>query len=99
MLEKELERKLVKAVEDCGAAAWKLSSPGRAGVPDRIVLLPGGQVLFVELKRPGETQRPLQVHVAQQLRILGFPVEIVDSEQRIGGIVQLIRQMTGSTNG
>lgn len=42
MLEKKLERKLVKAVEDCGAAAWKLSSPGRAGVPDRIVLLPGG---------------------------------------------------------
>ena len=99
MLEKELERKLVKAVHGCGAVAWKMSSPGRAGVPDRIVLLPGGQVLFIELKRPGETQRPLQVHVAQQLRILGFPVEVVDSEQGIGGIVQLIRQMTGNVNG
>ena len=99
MMEKKLERKLVKAVEDCGAAAWKLSSPGRAGVPDRIVLLPGGRVLFIELKRPGETQRPLQVYVAQQLRILGFPVEVVDSEEGIGRIVQLIRLMTGNVNG
>jgi hypothetical protein len=94
MLEKELEQKLVKAVSACGAVAWKLSSPGHAGVPDRILLLPGGQVLFVEMKRPGEKQRPLQVHVARTLRVLGFPVEVVDSEAGIDEIVQLVRQLS-----
>lgn len=52
VLEKEIEAKLVKAVKDAGGYCLKWVCPGFAGVPDRIILLPGGRIVFVELKRP-----------------------------------------------
>ena len=52
ILEKDIEQKLVKKVKECGGLCLKWVCPGWAGVPDRIVLLPGGRVVFVELKRP-----------------------------------------------
>lgn len=52
VLEKEIESKLVKLVKQTGGLCLKWVCPGWAGVPDRIVLLPGGRVIFVELKRP-----------------------------------------------
>lgn len=61
-MEKDLERKLVKAVRDSGGLALKFVSPGMAGVPDRLLLFPEGRVAFVEVKAPGEKPRPLQVH-------------------------------------
>ena len=51
-LEKEIERKLIDVVKRRGGLCLKWVCPGWAGVPDRIVLLPGGRVKFVELKRP-----------------------------------------------
>ena len=60
-LEKEIEGKLRKAVKVRGGACLKWVCPGWSGVPDRIVLLPGGRVLFVETKRPqGATLARLQ---------------------------------------
>ena len=50
MLEKEVERKLIKGVHLIGGRAYKFVSPGNDGVPDRIVVLPGGRIIFVELK-------------------------------------------------
>lgn len=50
MLEKEIERKLIKGVHQIGGRAYKFVSPGNDGVPDRIVVLPGGRIIFVELK-------------------------------------------------
>lgn len=44
-----------------GGLAPKFTSPGFDGVPDRLILLPGGKVAFIELKAPGKTLRPLQV--------------------------------------
>lgn len=83
LLESFLENKFVKAVKKIGGLAVKFESPGMAGVPDRIVLLPGGKVLFVELKRPGQKPRPLQVKRIKDLEAMGFQVEVVDSVQRI----------------
>lgn len=51
-LEKEIESRLVKLVKRRGGLCLKWVCPGWAGVPDRIVLLPRGRVVFVELKRP-----------------------------------------------
>lgn len=53
MLEEELERKLVNEVKQLDGRAYKFVSPGNAGVPDRLVILPGGKVGFAEIKRPG----------------------------------------------
>ena len=67
MLEKSVEQKLVAAVKQLGGIAPKFVSPGLDGVPDRIILLPGGRMGFVECKAPGKTLRPLQVQRKRQL--------------------------------
>lgn len=54
MREKVIEQKLVKAVRAAGGIAPKLASPGFDGMPDRMVLMPGGRIGFVEVKAPGE---------------------------------------------
>lgn len=63
--------------------ALKFVSPGMSGVPDRLVLLPGGQLIFVEMKRPGGKLQPLQLKRKRDLEQLGFRVEVIDSEQQI----------------
>ena len=81
--EKTIEQKLCAAVRKSGGIAMKLVSPGLAGVPDRLLLFPGGRIAFCELKAPGQKPRPLQEHRIAQLRELGFRVFIVDSVEAI----------------
>lgn len=51
-LEKEIEAKLTGKVKQYGGLCLKWVCPGWAGVPDRLIIIPGGTVVFVELKRP-----------------------------------------------
>ena len=53
MRESTLENKIKLYVEQLGGKAYKWTSPGTRGVPDRIVILPKGRIVFVEVKRPG----------------------------------------------
>ena len=75
-LEKEIERKLKVLVEGkLGGLCLKWVCPGWSGVPDRILLLPGGRVQFVELKRPkGSRVSALQAWWKRKLEGLGFTV-------------------------
>ena len=91
MREKTTEHKLTIAVKNMGGIALKFVSPGFDGIPDRIVLLPGGHMGFVEVKAPGEKPRPLQLARHGLLRRLGFKVYVIDDEQQIGGILDEIR--------
>lgn len=91
MKEKIIEQKLVNAVKDMGGIAPKFTSPGFDGMPDRIVLLPGGHMAFVEVKAPGEKPRTLQLARHKLLRGLGFKVYVLDDEQQIGGLFDEIR--------
>ena len=90
MREKSLERKLVEAVTRMGGLALKFTSPGMAGVPDRLLLLPEGRIAFVEMKALGERPRPLQLYRHKQLRNLGFRVYVVDSVHQIGELLHEI---------
>ena len=90
MQEKSLERRLVRSVSQSGGLALKFVSPGMAGVPDRLVLFPGGRVAFVEMKVPGKKPRPLQLLRHEQLRNLGFPVYVIDSKEQIGEMIHEI---------
>ena len=90
MLEKEVEHKLVLAVRMLGGMCLKFVSPGMSGVPDRLVLLPGGKAAFVELKAPGKKPRPLQLYCHDRLRALGFRVYVLD---RPSGIPELITDL------
>ena len=90
MLEREIERKLVNAVKERGGLCWKFTSPGTAGVPDRIILMPKGHIAFVETKAPGETMRPLQEKRKRQLESLGFKVFCLDSVEDIPKVISEI---------
>lgn len=88
MQEKDIEKYLVREVRDVlGGRAYKFVSPGNDGVPDRLVCLPGGIAVFVELKAPGKTTRPLQDVQIERLRALGFRVEVVDSYEAVGDLL------------
>ncbi len=80
-LEKDIEAKLRKVVEASGGKCLKWVCPGWSGVPDRIVLLPGGRIVFVETKRPkGGKLDALQKWWAKELIELGFYYEQVWNE-------------------
>ena len=90
MREKTIEKKLVIAIKDMGGIAPKFMSPGFDGMPDRIVLLPGGRMGFVEVKAPGKVPRPLQEARHRMLQRLGFQVYLLDAVDQIGGILDAI---------
>ena len=87
MREKEIEQSLRKAVLKRGGLCLKFISPGWSGAPDRLVLLPGGRMGFVELKAPGKRPRPLQTARMSILRRLGFYAEALDDMNRIEEIL------------
>ncbi len=91
MREREIEKKLVDAVKTQGGVCWKFISPGTAGVPDRIILMPMGRIAFVEAKAPGERPRKLQLARHRLLRRLGFMTFVLDNPEQIGGILDEIQ--------
>ena len=92
MREKTIEKKLVIAIKDMGGIAPKFMSPGLDGMPDRIVLLPGGRMGFVEVKAPGKVPRPLQEARHRMLRMLGYKVYVLDCPEQIKPILAEIRR-------
>jgi VRR-NUC domain. len=81
MNEKLIEKKLREKVKKLGGIALKFFSPYFTGIPDRIVLMPGGKISFAELKTTGKKPTPRQVLVISFLRKLGFWVEVIDSQE------------------
>lgn len=90
MREKEIEEKLSRSVRSLGGICPKFVSPGFGGMPDRLILLPGGRLAFAELKAPGKKPRSLQLARHRQLRRLGFTVYVIDEEEQIGGVLDEI---------
>ena len=90
MRESDLEKFTRLYIKSHGGLALKFISPGYAGVPDRLVLMPGGKMCFMELKAPGRKPRHLHVRRIEQLRALGFKVNVVDGKQEIGGIINAL---------
>ena len=86
---------LARAVKNIGGMCPKLVSPGTDGMPDRLVLLSGCRIGFVEVKAPGEKPRPLQVRRHEQLRELGFQVSVLDDPEQIPGIIKEVSENGG----
>ena len=93
MREANLERRFVKGVKDAGAVAWKLICPGHSGVPDRIVLIPGGKIVFIELKTESGSLTPLQIETHNELRDLGFDVRTLYGKPYVEGFIHELRSM------
>lgn len=97
-LEKDIEKKLRQMVERHGGMCLKWVCPGWAGVPDRIILLPGGRVMFAETKRPkgGKVSR-LQDWWMNRLRRFGFQAGVAWNESDIDLMEQQISEEEART--
>lgn len=87
--EKTLERKLNALVDQKGGLSVKLLSKYINGLPDRMALLPGGVVFFVELKSTGQKPRRIQQYIMNKIRDLGFKVYVIDNSNDIKKITEL----------
>lgn len=85
--EKRIEGYLCRRVKAVGGYAMKITSPGMAGVPDRLVLI-DGQARFVELKAPNGKASARQLAVHRKLERLGFPVRIINSKEQIDDFLE-----------
>ena len=87
MLEKEVEAKLVRGVKQLGGIAYKFVSPGNSGVPDRIVVLPGGRVEFVELKSKTGRLSSIQKRQIARLESAGKKVQVLYGEDDVAAFL------------
>lgn len=78
MTEAQIEKKLVAFCRQHGLLTYKFASPSHRGVPDRIIM-GGGKVMFLELKRPGNRPTALQEREIQRIRDAGHYAEWADS--------------------
>lgn len=85
--ERDVERYLVKECEKRGWLCWKFVSPGRRGVPDRIVIRPGS-VAFVEVKRKGGRVSPLQIRRIEELIRRLIPARVVETKGEIDEMIK-----------
>jgi hypothetical protein len=85
VLERDIEKALVKKVKELGGIAEKFTSPQKRSVPDRIVTLPGGRIIFCELKAPGKRPTNNQRRDHLKRRMLGADVRLIDSFEMIDG--------------
>jgi len=86
-----VEKRLKKEIEKIGGKALKFVSPGMSGVPDRIVFLPGGKIIFIELKAPGKKPKPMQNYRAKELRNLGCDVRCIDTVEKVMELIEEVR--------
>ena len=92
-MEKDVERRLVGGVKRLGGQAVKFVSPASAGWPDRLVLLPGGKVVFIELKTSTGKLSELQKYRLKVLGDLGFDARVLYGHDEVKGFLDEIARL------
>lgn len=90
MLEKRIEKRLAEEARRRGGMAVKFTSPGTSGVPDRLVVMPGGKMGLVEVKAPGKVPRTIQAAQRRRFERLGIAVYVLDDLDGVGGAIDAI---------
>lgn len=81
--ESEVEAYLVKRVRELGGIAYKFTSPNRRNVPDRLVLMPNGRSVLLEVKRPGHRPTSGQARELTRINALGHRATWVNSFESV----------------
>lgn len=92
MRERDIEKKLLNAIRKMGGEAFKWVSPGNDGVPDRIVMLPAGRLIFVELKADRGRLSSVQKIQIRRIQKLGQDVEVVQGMDGLEEFLERIRK-------
>ncbi len=87
MRERDIEAHLVQRVKALGGEIRKLRWIGRRGAPDRVVMFPGGQLWWIELKRPGGTAEAHQAREHARMLKMGQCVLVLDTIEKIDGVL------------
>jgi hypothetical protein len=88
MRETVIERRLTQAVRKAGGVAYKFVSPGHSGVPDRLIILPSGRVIFVELKTETGKLSKLQIATQALMRKMGVDVRTLYGADQVDRFVE-----------
>lgn len=95
--EKQVERYLCQCVQRVGGKAYKWVSPGCCGVPDRLVFLPNGVIIPVELKAPGKEKNlsQLQKHEIRRMAEMGTRVYVLSTREEVDRFMQKMIMLHG----
>lgn len=93
MAEKDIERFLVNSIKKLGGVAYKFVSPGNAGVPDRLIVMPGGKIYFVELKTEKGVPTVLQCRQMDRLFNLGCDVTLLQGLEQVKNFLARISEV------
>lgn len=88
MRESVIEARLVKEIKKLGGLCYKFTSPGAPGVPDRIIILPGGLVVFVELKTEIGRLAKIQKWQIEELRKRGADVRVLKGMDQVKAFLE-----------
>lgn len=91
MLEKVIEQYLVQEVKKRGGMCEKFTSPGRRSVPDRIITMPGGEIVFVEVKSTVGKVTEAQALDHSKRRSMGCSVCVVNSKEDVDALLNSMR--------
>ena len=92
VIEKNIEDYFIRKCEQNHMWTTKFISASRSGVPDRVVIY-NGITIFVELKKPGEKPRPLQVEIHKKMRKYGALIEVLSTFDEVDVFIEnLIRR-------
>lgn len=90
MRESQIEKYLTRQISSIGGMSLKFVSPGKAGVPDRLICC-DGNAFFVELKAPKEKPRPIQRAVTEQIRSTGMKVFCISRQSQVDDLVKVLQ--------
>jgi hypothetical protein len=93
-MEKHIESHLVKKVKEIGGVAYKFVSPANRGVADRVVVLPGGGVIFVEVKSATGRLSPLQEQFAKDMQRLGQNYIVLNSREAVNAFIETVSRVS-----
>lgn len=89
--EKSIERYLCKQLAILGLMCYKTYNPNDTGMPDRLIILPAGKVVWAEIKSEGERPSPLQAYRFDTLRMAGHDVHVIDSKEKADELLETIK--------
>lgn len=90
--EKAIERYLVDQAKQNGSLCLKYSNPNMVGYPDRLLVLPGGGVVWVELKSKGRKPAKIQQIRIAELIGMGHLVKVIDNKADIDELIKTIKK-------